>query len=238
MNPALNPKLSYKPADLAPVTKMTTSPLVLAVNPDTGIRSVAELDRRREEGSRQAQLLHVGQRFGAAPGRGTLHAADGRGDDAHPLSGRRPGNPVGHGGRHAGHVRNIALGAAAGRGGRLLAIAVSTRERSPLVPDLPGMKEAGLPEYNLEFWYGMFVPAGTPPAIVKKIYDATITAMQQPSVKASLAREGTEVSLSDVSRAVRQFPRRRRQVLGEPGQERQRQDRMKQRTGQSLIPFF
>jgi tripartite-type tricarboxylate transporter receptor subunit TctC len=56
--------------------------------------------------------------------------------------------------------------------------------------------EAGLPEYNLEFWYGMFVPAGTPPAIVKKIYDATVTAMQQPSVKASLAREGTEVSLS------------------------------------------
>jgi tripartite-type tricarboxylate transporter receptor subunit TctC len=64
------------------------------------------------------------------------------------------------------------------------------------VPDLPGMKEAGLPEYNLEFWYGMFVPAGTPPAIVKKIYDATVAAMQQPSVKAALAREGTEVSLS------------------------------------------
>ena len=58
------------------------------------------------------------------------------------------------------------------------------------------MREAGLPEYNLEFWYGMFVPAGTPPAIVKKVYDATITAMQQPSVKAVLAREGTEVSLS------------------------------------------
>jgi tripartite-type tricarboxylate transporter receptor subunit TctC len=81
-------------------------------------------------------------------------------------------------------------------GGRLRAIAVSTRERSPLVPDLPGMKEAGLPEYNLEFWYGMFVPAGTPPAIVKKIFDATTTAMQQPSVKAALARDGTEVSLS------------------------------------------
>jgi tripartite-type tricarboxylate transporter receptor subunit TctC len=84
----------------------------------------------------------------------------------------------------------------AGSGGRLRAIAVSTRERSPLVPDLPGMKEAGLPEYNIEFWYGMFVPAGTPPAIVKKIYDATLSAMQQPSVKAALAREGTEVSLS------------------------------------------
>jgi tripartite-type tricarboxylate transporter receptor subunit TctC len=64
------------------------------------------------------------------------------------------------------------------------------------VPDLPGMKEAGLPEYNLEFWYGVFVPAGTPPEIVKKIHDSAVTAMQQPSVKAALAREGTEVSLS------------------------------------------
>jgi tripartite-type tricarboxylate transporter receptor subunit TctC len=81
-------------------------------------------------------------------------------------------------------------------GGRLRALAVSTRERSPLVPDLPGMKEAGLPDYNLEFWYGMFVPAGTPPAIVKKIYDATAVAMQQAPIKAALAREGTEVSLS------------------------------------------
>ena len=91
------------------------------------------------------------------------------------------------------------------KGGRLLAIAVSTRERSELVPELPGMKEAGLPEYNFEFWYGMFVPAGTPPAIVKKIYDATVTAMNQPQVKATLARDGTEVSLSASPEAFKSF---------------------------------
>ena len=102
-------------ADLAPVTKMTTSPLVLAVNPSTGIRSVPELDCRRQEGSRQTQLLLIGQRFGAAPGRGTFHATDRRGDDAHPLQRRRPGNPVGNGRRHASDLWNIALGAAAGR---------------------------------------------------------------------------------------------------------------------------
>src|SRR4051812_21769443 len=80
--------------------------------------------------------------------------------------------------------------------GKIKPLAVSTRERSPLVPDLPGMREAGLPDYNLEFWYGMFVPAGTPPAIVAKIYDATVAAMQQAPIKAAPAREGTEVSLS------------------------------------------
>jgi tripartite-type tricarboxylate transporter receptor subunit TctC len=64
------------------------------------------------------------------------------------------------------------------------------------VPELPGMKEAGLPEYNLEFWYGVFAPTGTPPDVVKKVYDATVTAMKHPSVKEALARDGTEVSLS------------------------------------------
>ena len=81
-------------------------------------------------------------------------------------------------------------------GGRLRVLAVSTAERSPLVPDLPGMKEAGVPNYHLEFWYGIFVPTGTPPAVVKKLHDAAVAAMQQPSIKAALAREGTEVSLS------------------------------------------
>lgn len=70
------------------------------------------------------------------------------------------------------------------------------RERTALAPDLPGMWEAGLPEYAIEFWYGFFVPAGTPPAIVRKLFDATQMGMQQPSVKAALAREGTEVSVS------------------------------------------
>ena len=196
VNPALNPKLSYTPADLAPVTKMTTSPLVLAVNPATGIRSVPELIAvaRKDPGKlnystsgngsaphlgaalfmqlTDAQMTHVPYRGGALAIQSVIAG------DTQVTFGTSPS----------------VLPQASG--GRLRALAVSTRERSPLVADLPGMKEAGLPDYNLEFWYGMFVPAGTPPAIVKKIYDATLAAMQQPSVKAALAREGTEVSLS------------------------------------------
>jgi tripartite-type tricarboxylate transporter receptor subunit TctC len=80
--------------------------------------------------------------------------------------------------------------------GRLRGLAITARERSALVPDLPGMQEAGLPEYNIEFWYGFFVPAGTPPSVVKTLFDAATTALQQASVKAALAREGTEVALS------------------------------------------
>ena len=80
--------------------------------------------------------------------------------------------------------------------GRLKGLAVSTKNSTPLVPGLPGMQEARLPEYGIEFWYGLFVPVGTPPAVIKKIFDAAQTAMAQPAVKAALAREGTDVAVS------------------------------------------
>src|SRR3546814_16066882 len=75
--------------------------------------------------------------------------------------------------------------------GKLRAIAVSTSEKSALLPNLPGMREAGLPDDNLEVWYGIFVPLHTPAAIVKKLYDADVYAMNQPKVKTAWAREGS-----------------------------------------------
>jgi tripartite-type tricarboxylate transporter receptor subunit TctC len=82
------------------------------------------------------------------------------------------------------------------KAGKLRALAVTSRERSSLMPDIPGTAEAGLPEYAISFWYGFFVPAGTPPEIVRKIFEATVAAAQKPEVHATLAREGTEVALS------------------------------------------
>jgi tripartite-type tricarboxylate transporter receptor subunit TctC len=79
---------------------------------------------------------------------------------------------------------------------------VSAKESSELFPGLPGMAQAGLPDYAIDFWYGVFVPAATPRAVVAKIYEAVVAAMQQPNVKAALAREGTAV---DVSGSPAQF---------------------------------
>jgi tripartite-type tricarboxylate transporter receptor subunit TctC len=196
VNPALNPALAYTAKDLLPVTKMTTSPLVLAVNPATGIRSVADLIAAAKKDPGKLNYSSSGN--GSAPHLGA--ALFGLLTDTQMTHIPYRGGSLAIQSLMAGDTQ-VTFGTSpsvlpqAG-GGRLLPIAVSTRERSALVPGLPGMKEAGLPEYNLEFWYGMFVPAGTPPAIVKKIHDATVFAMQQPSVKAALAREGTEVSLS------------------------------------------
>ena len=204
VNPALNPKLLYKPQDLLPITKMTTSPLVLAVNPEIGIRSVTDLVAAAK--NEPGKLNYSTSGNGSAPHLGAA------------LFGKLTGAEMTHvpyrGGALAiqsvmANETQLTFGTSPTVlpmvGPRLRAIAVSTGERSPLVPDLPGMKEAGLPQYHLEFWYGMFAPAGTPPAVVRRIHEATTTAMQQASVKATLAREGTEVSLSESPEAFAQF---------------------------------
>jgi tripartite-type tricarboxylate transporter receptor subunit TctC len=82
------------------------------------------------------------------------------------------------------------------KAGRLRALAVTSRERSALMPEIPGMEEAGLPDYELSFWYGLFVPAGTPPDIIWKLFEAATTAAQKPEVRIALARQGTEVATS------------------------------------------
>jgi tripartite-type tricarboxylate transporter receptor subunit TctC len=81
-------------------------------------------------------------------------------------------------------------------GGRLVGLAVTSRERTPLVPGVPGMIEAGLPDYEISFWYGFFFSAGTPREIVKRMFDATAAAVAQPSVAQILAHAGTETQAS------------------------------------------
>ncbi|MDM0021035.1 Bug family tripartite tricarboxylate transporter substrate binding protein [Variovorax saccharolyticus] len=196
VNPALNPKLAYSARDLKAVTKMTTSPLVLAVNPATGIQSIADLIAAAKKDPGKLNYSTSGN--GSAPHLGAALFSQVTGVEMTHIPYR--GGSLAIQSVMAGDTQ-LTFGTSPSvlpmaSGGRLRALAVSTSERSPLVPGLQGMKEAGLPGYNLEFWYGMFVPAGTPPAIAKKIFDATTAAMQQPSVKASLARDGTEVSLS------------------------------------------
>jgi tripartite-type tricarboxylate transporter receptor subunit TctC len=195
VNPALNPRLKYSLRDLAPVTRITTSPLVLAVNPATGIRSVPELIEAAKR--RPGELNYATSGNGSAPHLGAALFAQ--------LTGVQMTHVPYRGGSNA--IQSVIAGDTQltfgtspsvlpqASGGRLRALAVSTRDRSPLVPDLPGMREAGLPAYHLEFWYGLFAPAGTPGPVLKLVFDAAVAAMQEPAVRAALARDGTEVSL-------------------------------------------
>ena len=169
VNPALNPKLGYKPTDLQPVSKVTTSPLVIAANPAVGINSVQELIARAKKEPDKLNYATSGN--GSAPHLGAAlfsQVADVKMQHI-PFRGGAPA------------IQSVVAGDTQLtfctppsvlpmiQAGRLKGLGVSTRERSPLVPDLPGMAEAGLPDYVIEFWYGFFVPAGTPAPVVKKL---------------------------------------------------------------------
>lgn len=196
VNPALNPKLNYTPKDLVPVTKVTTSPLVIAVNPGIGINSVQELIARAKQAPGKINYATSGN--GSAPHLGAALFTQLTGVEMVHIP-FRGGSPA---------IQSVIAGDTQVtfgtppsvlpmiQAGRLKGLAVSTKNSTPLVPGLPGMQEARLPEYGIEFWYGLFVPVGTPPAVIKKIFDAAQTAMAQPAVKAALAREGTDVAVS------------------------------------------
>ena len=196
VNPALDLKLNYRASDLLPITKITASPVLIVVNPATGITSVKELIAAAKKSPGKLNYASAGT--GSAPHFGAVlfrRVADI--DLVHiPYKGGAPAvmSVV------AGDTQVIFATPPSVlpmvRAGRLRALAVTSSERSPLMPDIPGMAEAGLPEYGISFWYGFFVPAGTPPDIVKKLFETITAAMQRPEVKATLAREGTEVTLS------------------------------------------
>lgn len=196
VNPALNPKLGYSPKDLAPVTKITTSPLVIAVNPNIGINTLQDLMARAKKEPGRINYATSGN--GSAPHLGgALFTQLANVDITHiPFRGGGPAIES----LIAGDTQ-VTFGTPPSvlpmiQAGRLKGLAVSTRERTALVPGVPGMREAGLPEYGIEFWYGIFVPAATPAPVVKRIFEAAQSAMEQANVKATLGREGTDVELS------------------------------------------
>ncbi|HKA41907.1 MAG TPA: tripartite tricarboxylate transporter substrate binding protein [Burkholderiales bacterium] len=76
------------------------------------------------------------------------------------------------------------------KAGRMRALAVSTRQRAPTVPDLPTIDEAGVPGYDKVGWFGLFAPAAVPELVVSHIYHATAKVLKDPDVVKRLASEG------------------------------------------------
>jgi tripartite-type tricarboxylate transporter receptor subunit TctC len=195
VNPALNPKLDYA-KNLLPVTLLGSSPLVVVVNANSPIMSVKDLIAAAKKSPGALNFATSGN--GSAP---HFCAA---------LFMQLTGVDMVHvpfkGGAES--VQSVLAGdsqvtfatpptvLSLVQAGRLRALAVTSRERSPFMPDIPGMAEAGLPAYDLASWYGLFMPAGTPPVVVTTVFDAATKAVQRPEVKAVLQKEGTEVLLS------------------------------------------
>ncbi|MDX3908052.1 MAG: tripartite tricarboxylate transporter substrate binding protein [Pigmentiphaga sp.] len=90
-------------------------------------------------------------------------------------------------------VDSIALSAPLIRDGRLRGLALTGTERSPAMPDLPTVSEAGVPRYELLLWFALFAPAGTPQPIVDKVHAATARAFADPAVRDPFTRDGVNI---------------------------------------------
>jgi tripartite-type tricarboxylate transporter receptor subunit TctC len=75
--------------------------------------------------------------------------------------------------------------------GGVKAIAIFAKDRSPILPNLPLAQEQGLPDFDVYYWDGFFLPKGTPAAIVEKLHDATLAALNNPSVQERVQSSGS-----------------------------------------------
>ena len=195
VNPLITPKAGFQPLkDLVAVSKVSSSPLILAVNPGIGVNSVQELIALAKKSPGKLNFATSGN--GSAPHlAAVLFLRLAAVDMVHvPYKGGAPA------------VQSVLAGDTQlsfatppsvlplVQGGRLRALATTSRASTPLIPGVPGMGEAGLPDYEISFWYGFFVPAGTPGEIVRRLFDATSQVVKMPETSKILAREGTEAS--------------------------------------------
>jgi tripartite-type tricarboxylate transporter receptor subunit TctC len=200
VNPIISPKPGFEPSrDLLPVSKVTSSPLVVAAHAGAGFGTLRELIAYAKKNPGKLNFGSSGN--GSAPHLAAVLFMRLAGVDmVHvPFKGGAPSVQA----LLAGDVQlSFAtppsvlpqVKTAQNPGGRLLALAVTSRERTPLVPGVPGMAEAGLPDYEISFWYGFFVPAGTPREAVKRLFEATAVAVANPAVGKALEHGGTETS--------------------------------------------
>ena len=195
VNPVINKNLGYVPErDFAPVTKVTSSPLVVAVHPSLPVNSIQELIAYAKK--MPGKLNYGSSGNGSAPHLGAVLFSRIAGVEMVHVPYKGGGPAV-----QALLAGDIQLSFATPpsvlplvQAGRLRGLAVTTRAASPSVPGLPGMGEAGLAGYDLTFWYGFFVPAGTPPDAIRKLFTATTQVLQRPDLKQLLAKEGTDVA--------------------------------------------
>ena len=110
----------------------------------------------------------------------------------------------------AGQIQVMFINAPAGapyiKAGKVRALGISTATRSPHLPDVPSIAEAGVPGFNIDVWYGLAVPANTPPAIISTTYQEVTRVLNEPDVRKQFASYGADpLSLApdDMARRIR-----------------------------------
>jgi tripartite-type tricarboxylate transporter receptor subunit TctC len=193
INPNLQPKMPYDTLkDFAPVSLATVSPFVLVVHPGVSATSVKELialakakpDALNYGSAGNGSVSHMAaEQFKALAGVQIVHV---------PYKGSSPAIVDLLSGRLQVTFENLPVVIGHVRAGKLRGLAVGTRERSALVPELPTMEEAGVAGYEASTAFGVLAPARTPPAIVDKLSREIAAVLKAPDVRESLSARGLE----------------------------------------------
>ena len=193
VNATLYRKLPYDSIrDFSPITLAGSSPLVLAVHPSLPVRSVKELLALAR--SRPGQLTYGSAGIGSSGhlGGALFEALTG----ARMLHIPYKGMSVAITDLVSGQI-SLTFGTSLSvvpqvRAGRLRALATTGAERSPALPDLPTVAEAGVPGYEASLWYGFVGPARIPADIVQRLNSAIVAVLQLPDVRERLASQGVD----------------------------------------------
>jgi len=193
INASLYKDLPYDPVkDFVPVTLIARVPNMLVVNNDVPVKTVAELIALIKK--------NPGKYTFASSGNGTSQHLSGElfksmaGVDMQhiPYKGSPPALQDVMGGSVTMTFDNITTAWPLAKGGKLRALGVTTAKRSPAAPDVPTLAEAGVVGYEIGSWQGVFAPAGTPPAIVKRLNSEIVKIINLPDVQEKLLLLGAE----------------------------------------------
>jgi tripartite-type tricarboxylate transporter receptor subunit TctC len=195
VNPSLYPKMPYDAKkDFAPITLVAVTPNVLVVNPSLPVHSVKELIAYAK--AHPGKLSFGSGSIGSAGHlAGELFKVDAGVDMVHvPYKGAAPAMQALLAGDTQLMFDNLASAMSQVKAGKLRALAVTTKERSKLAPDLPTMAEAGVPGFDISTWFGLMAPAGTPPEVIAK-WNADVTkVLSAPDMRARLEAQGAEAA--------------------------------------------
>ena len=190
-NPYLLKTLTYDPVkDFTPIARTGDLPFMLLVNPDLPAKTVAELvaygkanPGKLTYASGSSSSIVSGATFAYNAGIDMLHV---------PYKSSPPALTDVIGGRISMMFVDVLTGLPHVKGNALRALAVTTKDRTPLMPDLPSMQEAGVPDFDITSWQGYFAPANTPKEIITRLNAEIRKIVEKPEVKAQLATLGMD----------------------------------------------
>jgi tripartite-type tricarboxylate transporter receptor subunit TctC len=194
---AVNPwlyKLPYDPIKaFTPVGILGSGPNVLVVNPELPVHSVKELIALAKEKPGQLQYASAGvgsfQHLG-----GELFKYMAKVNLLHvPFKGGGPAMTDVVGGHTMVMFSSLVQTTPQIKAGRLRALGTGGLKRSPVLPEVPTVAEAGVPDYEAVNWWGIVAPAGTPPEIVARLHKAITEVQDSPEVQKQFSTEGAEV---------------------------------------------